>query len=131
MLKKSIYSFIMIFISWFILDFVLHGILLHKIYMSTESLWRPDDQMNIPLIYLITMVLILCYVLIYVLLVDSKSLASGLKLGVFLGLITGIASGFGTYLHMPVPFVLAVSWFFGGLIKSTVAGLIVGMIIKR
>ena len=87
--------------------------------------------MNIPLVYIFTVLLILCFMLIYILLVDNKSLISGLKLGIFLGLITGIASGFGTYLHMPVPFTLAISWFIGGLVKSTVAGLILGTIIKQ
>lgn len=130
MLKKSALSFVFIFVSWFIIDFVLHGILLHDVYQSTASLWRPSDQMNIPLIYLVTTILVLCFVLIYVLLVDKKSPAAGLKLGMLLGLITGIASGFGTYLHMPVPFVLAISWFLGGLCKSIVAGLILGIVIK-
>jgi len=130
MTKKLILTVVLIFISWFTLDFFLHGILLRPLYESTANLWRPNDQMNIPLIYIVTLVLILCFVFIYTLLINPKSIQAGLKYGVVLGIITGTASGFGTYLHMPVPLKLAIIWFFGGLVKATVAGLILGVIIK-
>lgn len=130
MAKKIILTIVLIFISWFVIDFFLHGILLRPLYESTANLWRPNDQMNIPLIYVVTLVLILCFVLIYTLLINPKSQLTGLKYGVILGVITGTASGFGTYLHMPIPLKLAIIWFFGGLVKSIVAGLILGAIIK-
>lgn len=130
MAKKLILTIILIFISWLTLDFLLHSILLQSIYESTANLWRPDDQMNIPLIYMVTLVLILCFVLIYALLINPKSILAGIKYGIILGIITGTASGFGTYLHMPVPLKLAIIWFFGGLVKAIVAGLILGIFIK-
>jgi hypothetical protein len=87
--------------------------------------------MNIPLIYIVTFVLIISFVSIYILLINPKSILTGLKYGLILGVITGTASGFGTYLHMPVPLKLAIIWFFGGLFKAVVAGLILGIIIKK
>ncbi len=48
MIKRNIIAFALIFISWLIIDFILHGVLLCRIYESTASLWRPADQMNIP-----------------------------------------------------------------------------------
>jgi hypothetical protein len=130
MAKKMIITILLIFISWFVIDFFLHGLILRPIYEATANLWRPNDQMNIPLIYTVTLVLILCFVFIYVLLINPKSLLAGFKYGVILGIITGTASGFGTYLHMPVPLKLAIIWFFGGLVKAIVAGLILGVMIK-
>ncbi len=38
--------------------------------------------------------------------------------------------GFGSYTYMPIPFSLALSWFFGAFIEMTVAGVIVGWLIK-
>jgi hypothetical protein len=130
MTKKLVLTVVLIFISWFVIDYFLHGILLRPLYETTVNLWRPSDQMNIPLVYIVTFVLILCFVSIYTLLINPKSIPSGLKYGTILGVITGTASGFGTYLHMPVPLKLAVIWFFGGLIKAIAAGLILGIIIK-
>lgn len=130
MKKKLILAVVLIFISWFVIDLFLHGLILRPLYQSTANLWRPNDQMNIPLIYIVTFVLILCFVFIYTLLINPKSIRAGIKYGIILGVITGTASGFGTYLHMPVPLKLAIFWFFGGLIKAIVAGLILGIIIK-
>lgn len=130
MAKKSAMAIVLIFISWMFVDLMPHGILLGNVYKSTPEIWRPAYQMNIPLIYIVTFFLILCIVLIYNLLINPKSLRSGFRYGVLLGLIMGTASGFGPYLHMPIPLVLAIGWLFGGWIKAIVAGLIVGSIIK-
>jgi hypothetical protein len=130
MAKKTILAIVLIFISWMVIDFFLHGIILSHLYESTAQLWRPSDQMNIPLIYIVTLILILCFVFIYILLINPKSLLSGIKYGILIGLITGTASGFGTYLHMPITLTLAISWFLGGWFKAIVAGVILGVIIK-
>jgi hypothetical protein len=79
MAKKTILAIVLIFISWMVIDFFLHGIILSHLYESTAQLWRPSDQMNIPLIYIVTLILILCFVFIYILLINPKSLLSGIK----------------------------------------------------
>jgi hypothetical protein len=105
--------------------------LLKSTYAATASLWRPMGEMNMPLMYLVTLVFTGCFVLIYGYLVGQKSLVSGIKFGVLFGLATGISMGLGSYSYMPIPLTLAWSWFFGSLIEAMVAGAIVGAIIKR
>jgi hypothetical protein len=86
--------------------------------------------MNLPLIYFVVAVLIVCFALIYGLLVKEKSLASGIRFGALFGLAIGVSVGFGTYIHMPIPLTLACGWFLGGWIKAIAAGAIVGALIK-
>jgi uncharacterized protein with PQ loop repeat len=128
--KKLILAVVAVFIAWSILDFILHGLLLRSAYEATANLWRPMDQMNMPLIYFVTLVFTLCFVLIYGLLVGQKSLASGIRFGALFGLATGISMGFGSYSYMPIPLTLAWSWFLGSWIEAIVAGAIVGAIVK-
>jgi hypothetical protein len=130
MTKRLIQAGFGILVAWAVLDFILHGWLLRSTYEATAKLWRPMDQMNIPLIYGITLVLIACFVLIYGLLIGQKSLATGVRFGALFGLVMGVASGFGTYVHMPIPLLLAWAWFLGGWIKGIVAGAIVGVLVK-
>ena len=130
MAKKLILAVVAVFIAWSILDFILHGLLLRSAYEATANLWRPMDQMNMPLIYFVTLVFTLCFVLIYGLLVGQKSLASGIRFGALFGLATGISMGFGSYSYMPIPLTLAWSWFLGSWIEAIVAGAIVGAIVK-
>jgi len=131
MLKRTVFAVVVVFIAWSILDFIIHGMLLKSTYAATASLWRPMGEMNMPLMYLVTLVFTGCFVLIYGYLVGQKSLVSGIKFGVLFGLATGISMGFGSYSYMPIPLTLAWSWFFGSLMEAMVAGAIVGAIIKR
>lgn len=115
-----------VFIAWSILDFVLHGVLLRSTYEATASLWRPMDQIDMPLMYFVTLVFTACFVLIYGLLVERKSLAAGIRFGALFGLATGISMGLGSYVYMPIPLTLALSWLFGTWIEVIAAGAIVG-----
>jgi hypothetical protein len=130
MVKRTLWAIVAVFITWSILDFILHGLLLRPIYVNTASLWRPMNQMNMPLMYLVTLVFTVCFVLIYRLLVGQKSLATGIQFGALFGLATGISMGFGSYSYMPIPLTLAWGWFFGSWVEAVVAGAIVGAIIK-
>jgi hypothetical protein len=130
MLKRTIWAVVAVFIVWSILDFILHGLLLRSTYEATANLWRPMNQMNMLLMYFVTLVFTTCFVLIYGFLVEQKSLASGIRFGVLFGLATGISMGFGSYVYMPIPLMLAFSWFFGTWVEAITAGAIVGAIIK-
>jgi hypothetical protein len=130
MAKRTIWAVVAVFIAWVTLDFILHGLLLRSTYEATANLWRPMDQMNMPLIYFVTLVFAVCFVLIYGLLVGQKSLSSGIRFGALFGLATGISMGFGSYSYMPIPLTLAWSWFLGSWIEAITAGAIVGAIMK-
>lgn len=39
--------------------------------------------------------------------------------------------GYGTYSFMPIPYLLALGWFLGTVVETTVAGALVGWIIKE
>jgi hypothetical protein len=130
MTKRIVWAVVAVFISWSILDFILHGLLLRSTYEASANLWRPVDQMNMPLMYLVTLVFSTCFVLIYSRMGGQKSVASGIRFGVLFGLATGISMGFGSYSMMPMPLTLAWSWFVGSWIEAIAAGAIAGVIIK-
>lgn len=130
MVKRTILAVVAVFVAWSVLDFIIHGMLLKSTYEATASLWRPMNEMKMPLMYFVTLVFTVCFVLIYGFLVGKKSLVSGIKFGFLFGLATGISMGFGSYSYMPIPLTLAWSWFFGSLIEAISAGAIVGAIMK-
>src|SRR4030095_13712902 len=118
MLKRLLLSGLAILIVWTIIDVLMHRILLRPVYEANASLWRPFDQMNVVLIYVVTFTLIATFVVTYWLLVRPKSLAAGVRFGAFIGLALGISAGFGTYIHMPIPLALAWGWLICGGLKS-------------
>jgi hypothetical protein len=128
-MKRSLVAGAAILVSWMLLDVLTHRFLLARIYEANGSLWRPLEQMNVLLIYTVTVVLIGVVVGIYALLVRPKSLGAGVALGAFVGLALGVSSGFGTFIHMPIPLALAWGWLIAGWLKGLVAGGIVGAVI--
>ena len=130
MLKQTIWAVIAVFIAWSILDFLIHGVLLESTYQETANLWRPEDEMNMPLMSIVTLVFSICFVTIYSYLIEPKSLSLGIKYGLILGIATGVSMGFGSYCYMPIPLSLAFGWFIASLVEITLAGIIVGYMVK-
>lgn len=130
MLKRLAISVVAVFIAWSVLDVLIHGIFLQATYDATANLWRPMEEMNMPLMYIVTFAYTTCFVLIYGIFVGDKSLSTGIKFGALFGLAAGISMGFGSYSYMPIPLSLASSWFAGTLLEAIVAGAIVGAIVK-
>ena len=131
MLKRLLGSSVLILFAWTTIDLLMHRFILRQMYEDNANLWRPFDQMNVVLIYVVTFILIGTFVGSYWLLVRPKSLAAGIGLGAFIGLALGSSSGLGTYIHIPIPQSLAWGWLIGGWLKGIAAGAIVGALIKE
>ena len=131
MLKRALIAIVVLLVVWSAMDYLIHGLILRPTYDATADLWRPMDDMNMPLMYLITLIYVACFVAIYGSLVSRKSLGSGIKFGVLFGLAAGVSMGFGSYSYMPIPVSLAWGWLLGALAQSIVAGALVGAIMKE
>ena len=130
MLRRPTLAVVAVFLTWSILDFVTHGVLLDPIYQATANLWRPMEEMKMALMYAVGFVTAACFVAVYALLVTRKSVAAGLKLGALIGLAAGLSMGYGSYSYMPIPLSLALGWFVGILVNYVLAGALVGAIVK-
>lgn len=128
-MKRILMATVAIFIAWSVMDFVIHGILLKPTYDATASLWRPMEEMNMPLMYLVILICTACFVMIYQM-IERKSLATGIKYGLLFGIAFGVSMGLGSYSYMPIPMSLAWGWLGGMLVELLVAGVIVGLLVK-
>lgn len=129
-MKKTIIAVVLVFVACSLLDFLIHGVLLQETYSATQHLWRPMAEMKQGLMTVVTLISSAVFVLIYSRFV-TKSLANAIQYGVLYGLAAGISMGYGSYSVMPLPYFLAMSWFLGTLVETTVAGVIVGLVIKE
>lgn len=131
MLKRTALTGFIIFIVWSLIDFVVHSNLLQATYEATADLWRPFEEMNILFMYLTSLVFSITIAALYAYFVSPKSLATGIKFGLILGFGFAVISAFGSYVYMPIPLSLAVSWFFTNWLEVLVAGAIAGFMIKN
>ena len=131
MVRKTINAAVAIFILWSIIDFIMHGFILGSAYVDTANLWRPMEEMNIWLIYLVTVVTAGVFTTIYSLFIQGKRVTTALQYGLLFGLGSGFSMVYGSYAAMPIPSVIANTWFFGTLIKTALGGLLLGAIVKE
>lgn len=116
--------------AWSAMDFVIHGVILSSAYQETASLWRPMEEMKMGLMYVVMAFVATSFVLIYAKLVSNKSIKKATLYGALFGFGYGVSMGYGSYSVMPITYMIAFTWFLGSLVELTVAGLIVGAIIK-
>ncbi|MBU0505140.1 MAG: hypothetical protein ABII18_03350 [bacterium] len=128
-MKKQALAVLCIFVAWTVIDYVMHGMLLFEDYQATANLWRPMLEMNIGLSYAVTLVGSLVFVLIYDRFFAEKNKATALQYGFLFGLTAGMSMGFGSYAVMPIPFTMALVWFLGTLIASTIGGMFLALVI--
>jgi len=129
-MKKTILAVLAVFVSWQILDFLIHGVILSSTYQATASLWRPEAEMMMGLMMFVSLVSALCFVLVYDWFFKEKNMMTGLKYGLIFGIGVGISMGYGTYSVQPIMYLTALGWFLGTIVEGAIAGLVTGLIIK-
>jgi hypothetical protein len=130
-MKKYLLVSLAVFVSWAILDFIIHGMILMGVYEATASLWRPMDDMKMGAMHLANAVAALTFTAVYVYMIRGGSVQEGIKYGILVGLGSGFLMGFGSYSYMPIPYSLAWGWLLATLVKAVAAGAIVGAMAKR
>ena len=130
MIKRVVLAVVVVFVVWSIIDYIVHGMILHSVYLATAKLWRPMADMKMGLMYFVGLVTAVFFVCIYAYLIRPKSLGMGLKYGLLFGLAWGISMGYGTYAVMPLPYHMALTWFLSTLFESLVGGFLAALIVK-
>jgi hypothetical protein len=120
----------LILVIWCGADYVLHFSVLAPFYGASPGLWRATPELNVGLIFGVRIALIAAFMATYARYVSPKSVRAGGGFGLLIGLQLGIGVGFGTYIHIPVPMGLAVGWLLGAMIKSGLAGIVVGVALR-
>jgi hypothetical protein len=130
-MKKTILAILAVFVTWAVLDFVIHGLILGSTYAATPQLWRPMAEMKMGLMYFTVLVVAASFVYIYARFIAEKGVRTAVLYGLIFGIATGVGMGYGTYSVMPIPYPMAFVWFVGSVVEFTIGGLVTGLIIKK
>jgi len=129
-MKRAVLAVIAVHLSWFVLDFIIHGVLLADAYAATSSLWRAEGEMRMGLMQVVYLLSAAASVGAYGLLGDRKNTAQAVKFGLLLGLVFGIRTGYGSFAVMPIPYHMAYTWFLGTVVQMTAGAWVMGAIVK-
>ena len=129
-MKRLFFAVLAVFVTWAVLDIIIHSVLLRAEYQATADLWRPTPEIRNGLLIFVTLISAFVFVSIYERFFANRGVGIGIRYGLLFGLGAGISMAYGTYAVMPIPYNMAVTWFFGTLVEMTLAGLVLGLIIR-
>jgi hypothetical protein len=126
---KILISCVAAFIFVAVYEFILHGILLKDLYTQSAHLWRPQAEMQNYFVYMTICQLISSIILVFFYLQkhENKGWTEGLRFGLFVGGLMGV-NGFSFYAVSPIPLSLAIYWFLGSFIESSLLGILLALI---
>jgi len=130
-MKRISLAVLSVFVTWCILDFIIHGVILSTAYQATAVLWRPLEEMKTGLLYFTVLISSMIFVSIYALFFSEKKVETAVKYGLLFGIGVGISMGYGSYAVMPIPYKMAFVWFLGAAVEGTLGGLLTGLIVRK
>ena len=132
--KKLWVTFIVVFVVYFILDWLVNGVLLHSSYLAEEvaKIMRPEAEINSNM-----WIFIICdlfytffFTLIFSKGFENKGWMEGVRYGFYVGLMVSLPMAYGMYGTMPVPYSLALQWFLYGLAMNIIIGIVAALMYK-
>lgn len=113
-------------------DYLIHEVWLGAFYRQTAAWWRPGSEMKalMPLMLAGQLTLAALLTLIYAKGYEAGkgTLGQGFRFGVLTGLLLFLPKSFMLFFVYPYPVSLVLNWFIGGMIETTMAGLIIGQL---
>ncbi len=129
-IKRFVYACIAVFVTFQVLDFIIHGIILGPTYESLKDVWRPDMMSKMWIMYITSLVLSLLFVYIFTKGYEGKGIAEGIRYGIIIGLLMNAVGMFSQYVVYPIPLSLAIQWFVFGMIEFLICGIVVALVYR-
>jgi len=128
-IKRFILAGLAVFVTFQILDYVIHSLILSPVYEEFSSVWRPDMESMMWVLMAASFVFSFLFVYIY-----SKGFGHGLMAGIGYGFVIGLAAmcfpAINQYVIYPLPGFLVVQWCIYGLIQYVLCGVVASLIYK-
>jgi len=116
------------------IDGVLHSVILMDAYKQTMHFWRSEAEMNDLLWLIWAGYPVFAFFFVWIFAKgyekDKAGLGQGLRFGILAGLLVNTAYSMMCYAVMPLPAVIPVAWFLGGMTECIAGGIVAGMIYK-
>lgn len=132
--KRWLIASVAAFVVLGVLEFVINGILLSDLYKQTAALWRPEaDIMRLMWLMWLSYAIaapVLAFVYTKGYEAGKGGIGQGARFGFYMGVFLAASISLGFYAVLPIPGMLAVYWFIGGVVEYVIVGAVVGAIYR-
>ena len=129
-IKRFLLSILAVFITFEVLSFLIHSVLLSGMYTESMAVWRTDMMEFMWLIYIADLLFVVLFVTIYTRWLNGPGIKAGLLFGLLVGLMMNTSGMINQFVIYPIPGNLLWWWIITGLIQFVLCGLVLGVIYK-
>lgn len=132
--KKWLLASLAVVVVFFVLEMIIHGVLLQGLYMKTAQAWRPVAEMGglMWLSWIGYIIFAPFFAFIYTRGYETgkSGLGQGVRYGVLMAMMLSPMQSLSWYAVLPIPGILAFYWFLAGMVVITASGIAVGLIYR-
>ena len=105
------------FVFVFLFEFVVHGKLMLGLYESTSSVWRPQADSNMPVMFLAQFLFAMAVAFFYPIVGPDKGRKKAIPFGFGLGLVLAMPQ-ISTFVYLPIPVSISLCWAGAAFLKA-------------
>lgn len=126
-MKRFLFAAIGAFVFVFLYEFLVHGFLMMGQYAQTSSVWRPQEESSMPVMFISQFLFAVAVAFFYPIVGPDTDCKKAIPFGVGLGLVMAMPQ-VGTYSYLPIPLTLSLLWAVIAFVKALGASYIVSKI---
>ena len=129
-IKRIIIASLGVFITFEVLEYVIHGMILMGTYESMSEIWRPDMESKMWIMNITALFFSFLFTIIFAKGYEDKGILEGVRYGVLIALLMNVIGMFNQYVVYPVPFSLTLQWFILGTIQIIICGIVASLLYR-
>jgi len=120
-----------VFISFQILDYIVHTIILAGAYSALTDVWRQDMASLTWMMPVLSLIFSFFITYIFIKGYEDRGILEGIRFGIIIFIVTQGLGVFYEYAVYPLPFSIIAQWFLYGLVEFIIAGCLLSLIYKE
>ena len=128
--KRFLVASLVIFVVGQALSYLIDNVILMRDYEKLNSLWRPDMESKMWLMYLVGLLFAFLFTYIFIKGREGKGIQEGVRFGVIIWLFTTVTLNLMLWVLFPIPLALIIKWILYGLLTMLISGILAAVIYK-
>ena len=130
-MKRLVLAIIAGFVVIWVTDFLIHGVWMMPDYRATQSLWRPEAEMQSYMAWMLgaQLLTVITFILVWTRWADTARLGCAVGFGLLMGTFSGVWA-IVSYVILPMPGSIACKWFFAGIVQCILLGIVTFYVYK-
>lgn len=130
MMKGMMLGGLAAFVFVFLFEFAVHGFLMMGMYEATMSVWRPQAESSMPIMFLSQFLFAMAVAFFYPIIGPDKECKKAIPFGIGLGLVMAMPQ-IASYSYLPIPITISLAWAAASFVKAFGSAFIIAKVFGK